>query len=118
MPHVAHLPVSAGRLFLVVIVVLSVVGVRALHFTQYKSIIIMLYNMTVISYSATREPNPTKRFTKIPDSRFRPMIVKPIVGIRCDIHFPSIILICYSDGSSSRLNHICTPYTPHNNIDS
>ena len=65
--------------------------------------------MNVIDYSATREPKPAKLFTKIPDSG--PMIVKPIVDIQRDIHFPSIILLCYSDGSSSRLNYRCTPYT-------
>ena len=62
--------------------------------------------MTVIDYSATREPKPAKLFTKIPNSG--PMIVKPIVGIRV-IHFPSIILICYSDGSYSRFSYRCTP---------
>ena len=41
-PHWAHLPESACLLFFVIIVSRSFVGVRALHFTQYRSIILFI----------------------------------------------------------------------------
>ena len=46
--------------------------------------------MGMICLPATRKPKPANLFTKIPDSG--PMIIKPIVNIRCDTHFSSIIL--------------------------